>query len=280
VPTDGLEIVLLIDTSGSMNENAALESAKDAAVAFLAELPTEVPVGVVGFSDSPSLVSPLTTDRVAIAAAVGQLRAAGRTAMYDAIVFGDSLFSGGTTDRQFVLLSDGGDTASVATLDDARAVTTNVRTNAIEIVTSESNSEAMASLADAGRRPAHLHRRPGGTRRPLPGGGAVAGEPGPCVVRVAVDRGNPVHGEVTTPFGPLTGTTVVELPAVHGDQYHHGSAFPDDDCRCRGSRIAAPVVGCCRPCGRSRRPTKHEQFRPAARAMGAAAVGLGLTTFC
>ena len=63
VPTDGLEVVLLIDTSGSMNESAALASAKLAAVAFLDELPAGVPVGVVGFADSPSLVSPLTTDR-------------------------------------------------------------------------------------------------------------------------------------------------------------------------------------------------------------------------
>ena len=150
VPTDGLEVVLLIDTSGSMNESAALESAKLAAVGFLDELPADVPVGVVGFADTPSLVSPLTTDRNALRAALDQLRAGGKTAMYDGIVFGDTLFSGGTTDRQFVLLSDGGDTASVATLDDAIAVTSRVRTNAIEIVTSESNSEAITSLAQAG----------------------------------------------------------------------------------------------------------------------------------
>ena len=76
----------------------------------------------------------LTTDRNALRAALEQLRASGKTAMYDGIVFGDTLFSGGTTDRQFVLLSDGGDTASAATLDDAIAVTSRVRTNAIDLL--------------------------------------------------------------------------------------------------------------------------------------------------
>ena len=47
VPTDGLEVVLLIDTSGSMNERAALASAKSGAVGFLEELPAAVAVGVV-----------------------------------------------------------------------------------------------------------------------------------------------------------------------------------------------------------------------------------------
>jgi tight adherence protein B len=148
--TEGLEVVLLLDTSGSMNENNAIGSAKLAAASFLDELPAEVPVGVVAFADTPSLVSPLTTDRNALRGSIAQLRATGRTSLYDGIVFANSLFSGSTEDRQFVLLSDGGDTASAATLEDAIAITSEVRTNAIEIVTSESNTEALASLAAAG----------------------------------------------------------------------------------------------------------------------------------
>jgi tight adherence protein B len=150
VSTEGLEVVLLLDTSGSMNENNAIGSAKSAAASFLAELPPEVPVGVVAFADTPSLVSPLTTDRNALSGSIDRLRATGRTSLYDGIVFANSLFSGSTEDRQFVLLSDGGDTASAATLEEAIAITTEVRTNAIEIVTSESNSDALASLAEAG----------------------------------------------------------------------------------------------------------------------------------
>ena len=214
VPTDGLEVVLLIDTSGSMNENAALASAKLAAVGFLDELPAEVPVGVVGFADSPSLVSPLTTDRNALRAALDQLGARGKTAMYDGIVFGDTLFSGATTDRQFVLLSDGGDTASAATLDDAIAVTTRVRTNAIEIVTSESNSEAIAGLAQAGSGRLTSVADPAGL-------GVLYQEVARSLVnRYRVAFSSQSSGEtnytvqIATPFGPVSGSTVVGLPVA------------------------------------------------------------------
>ena len=212
VPTDGLEVVLLIDTSGSMNEGAALEAAKLAAAGFLDELPADVPVGVVGFAGTPSLVSPLTTDRNALRAALNQLRAGGKTAMYDGIVFGNTLFSGGTTDRQFVLLSDGGDTASVATLDDAIAVTSQVRTNAIEIVTSESNSEAITSLAQAGSGRLTSVADPAGL-------GVLYQEVARSLVnRYRVGFASQASGEtnytiqIATPFGPVSGSAVVDLP--------------------------------------------------------------------
>jgi tight adherence protein B len=212
VPTDGLEVVLLIDTSGSMNERAALASAKLAAVGFLDELPGEVPVGVVGFADTPSLVSPLTTDRTALRAALDQLRAGGKTAMYDGIVFGDTLFSGGTTDRQFVLLSDGGDTASAATFEDALAVTARVRTNAIEIVTSESNSESIAGLAQSG------NGRLTSVADPTGLGVLYQDVARSLVNRYRVAFRSQSSGETTytveiaTLFGPVSGSTVVAVP--------------------------------------------------------------------
>lgn len=212
VPTDGLEVVLLIDTSGSMNEGAALEAAKLAASGFLDELPAEVPVGVVGFAGTPSLVSPLTTDRNALRAALDQLQASGKTAMYDGIVFGNTLFSGGTSDRQFVLLSDGGDTASVATLDDAIAVTSQARTNAIELLTSESNSEAIASLARAGNGRLTSVADPAGL-------GVLYQEVARSLVnRYRVGFTSHASGEtnykvqIATPFGPVSGSADVDLP--------------------------------------------------------------------
>ena len=149
VAAGGLEVVLLLDTSGSMNQGGAIGEAKKAAIAFLDALPPEVRVGVVGFSDTPSLVSPLSTDRQLLTQGINAVRARGKTSLYNGIVFAQSLFSGGTTDRQFVLLSDGGDTASTATLDQALAVTGAIRTSVIELVTAESNSDALAQLAAA-----------------------------------------------------------------------------------------------------------------------------------
>jgi tight adherence protein B len=150
VATDQLEVVLLIDTSGSMFENGGIEAAKAAAIGFLAELPANVPVGVVAFADTPVLVSPLTTDRSLLTAAISGLTATGETALYDGIVFGSSLFSSGTTDRQFVLLSDGGDTVSSATLDDAVAASAGIRTSGIELISSESNQQALVEIVESG----------------------------------------------------------------------------------------------------------------------------------
>ena len=149
VPTSGLEVVLLIDTSGSMNEGGAIDAAKRAALRFLEVLPPAVPVGIVSFDDTPALVSPLSVDRFALAASINALRADGETALYDSVVFARSLFSGGTNDRQLVLLSDGGDTVSGASIDDALAASTDVRTSAIELVSSEANRSALEQLVAA-----------------------------------------------------------------------------------------------------------------------------------
>lgn len=150
IPTSGLEVVLLIDTSGSMEEGDAIGAARGAALAFLASLPPDVPVGIVSFADAPGLVSPLTTDRVLLATVLAGLYAAGETSLYDAMQFGQTLFSGGTDDRQFVLLSDGGDTVSTSTSDDAIAIATAIRTNVIELVSSEANHSALEQISAAG----------------------------------------------------------------------------------------------------------------------------------
>lgn len=149
VPSNGLEVVLVIDVSGSMREGDAIDAARQAASGFLDALPREVPVGVVAFGDTVSLTSPLGTDRAATRAAIEGLQAKGETALYDALVFSQQLFSGGTTDRQIVLLSDGGDTLSSNTQEAAVLVATSIRTNVIELTSSEANTLVLAQLASA-----------------------------------------------------------------------------------------------------------------------------------
>ena len=120
VPTSSLEIMLVVDTSGSM-VGAPIAAARAAATEFLTVLPPDARVGVVAFGSQPSLVAGPTTDRAALASGVAQLTAAGETALYDAITFASSQFTADARDRAIVLLSDGGDTASTATLDEAAA---------------------------------------------------------------------------------------------------------------------------------------------------------------
>lgn len=149
MPTDNLEIVLVLDTSGSM-EGDPLAAAKDAATGFLEALPSEVRVGIVGFGPTPTLLAGPTTDRAVLADTVDDLEVAGETALYDAVVHASQQFTAGTSDRVIVLLSDGGDTASTATLPEAEAAATAVTLNVIDLVTPESNRAALDQLAAAG----------------------------------------------------------------------------------------------------------------------------------
>ena len=211
VPTSSLEILLVVDTSGSM-VGAPIEAARAAANEFLAVLPPDVRVGIVAFGSQPSLVAAPTTDRALLASGIGRLAAGGETALYDAVAFADTQFSAAAGDRAIVLLSDGGDTASTTTLDQAAAA--GVRTNVIELVTAESDSAVLGRLAAAG----------GGSVSSVSDPAALAG-----LYRAAATSltnqyrvGFPTarHGSVTltvrvtTPSDVLEATTDIDLPAV------------------------------------------------------------------
>jgi tight adherence protein B len=119
LPTEDLELVLVMDTSGSM-DGAPMAAAKQAAVSFLDRLPGDVDVSVLGFGSEPVLAAGFSADRTEALSAVSALEANGETALYDALVTGSELFSAETeTRRALILLSDGGDTVSSANFDDA-----------------------------------------------------------------------------------------------------------------------------------------------------------------
>ena len=151
LPAESLDVALAIDTSGSMS-GAPLNAAKAAAQAFLSQLPSAVPVSIVGFGPTPVVVSPPSTDRAAQSAAVNGLRAAGETALYDALQAAvGQLPPASAGSRVIVLLSDGGDTASQAGLDGVAGVIADAKVSvfAVELRTAESNSAALARLASA-----------------------------------------------------------------------------------------------------------------------------------
>jgi tight adherence protein B len=210
VPTSNLEIMLVVDTSGSM-VGAPIEAARAAASEFLQVLPADVRVGVVGFGSQPALITAPTTDRAVLASGVAQLTAAGETALYDAVAFASAQFTADSPDRAIVLLSDGGDTASTTTLDQAAAA--GVRTNVIELVTGESNSAVLGRLAAAG----------GGSVSSVADPAALAGLYRGTAASLAnqyrVTYETSGHGAVAltvrvdAPSGPLEATTDIDLPA-------------------------------------------------------------------
>jgi tight adherence protein B len=147
---DQLEVALLIDTSGSM-VGAPLAAAKAAAQSFLAQLPASVPVSVIGFGASARVVSPRSSSRQAEVAAIKALTAEGQTALYDAVGTALSQLPDSGARRVAVLLTDGGDTASTATLGataDAMAMA-KVPLFAVELRTAESNPGALSRLTSA-----------------------------------------------------------------------------------------------------------------------------------
>ncbi len=107
--------VLAIDTSGSMTLNNRIGAARTAALAYLAKVPTDVEVGLVTFSDTAVVRVAPTKNRALVRTAVTGLRAAGNTALFDAVGTAVTVL-GRTGDRSILVLSDGKDEGSRTTL--------------------------------------------------------------------------------------------------------------------------------------------------------------------
>jgi len=150
-PEAARRVALVVDTSGSMG-GAPLEAARTAASAYLAAVPADVEVGLIAFSGSPQVVAAPTTDREAVAAALPRLTATGGTSLYDAVLQATAVL-GGVGQRRVVVLSDGEDSASTASLDEAAAAVTTAGL-AVDVVALGKVAPAMPALkrlSDHGR---------------------------------------------------------------------------------------------------------------------------------
>jgi tight adherence protein B len=113
--------VLVIDTSGSMRTQGAMDQAKAAARSFISAKAPNDWIAVASFASEALIRSDFTQDTAALLAAVDTLGAAGETALWDGIIAGARLFEK-RPDLQpnLVLLSDGADTVSAGTEEQAR----------------------------------------------------------------------------------------------------------------------------------------------------------------
>ncbi|MGH8978691.1 MAG: vWA domain-containing protein, partial [Acidimicrobiia bacterium] len=148
LPTDPMQVELVIDTSGSMR-GQPLEAAKGAALSLVDQLPPAAQVGIVGFGGTPYDVSAATTDRAATKAAIASLQPSGETALYDAVAAVTKRLT--LERRAVVLLSDGRDTASTSTLEQAVGALAAARASfyAVVLQTPESDLAAAEALATA-----------------------------------------------------------------------------------------------------------------------------------
>jgi tight adherence protein B len=115
---DRVDAVLAIDVSNSMR-GRPLSTALAAARTFVAGVPASMPLGVVTFSDEPTVLSPLAEDRASVERAVtsiGDSTSAG-TALFDAVTTAVGMFdTESNVQHNLILVTDGRNTTGDADL--------------------------------------------------------------------------------------------------------------------------------------------------------------------
>ena len=144
VRADDVEVILTIDTSESMQP--AIENAKTAANEFIAAMPAGVRIGVETFADSVRVLAPPTTDRGLLNLQIALITTGGDTALYDGVVGASQRFSPNAAHKVLVVLSDGKDEGSAATLDNARLAVAGLHVEAISLATARSDVESLTAL--------------------------------------------------------------------------------------------------------------------------------------
>jgi VWFA-related protein len=112
-----LSLGLLLDITGSMQE--ALPALKHAALRLVDQLRPADRVAVFVFNNRLWVLSDFTVDRELTAAAIRSLRAAGATALFDALARASQLVSQRQGKRALLVFTDGNDNASALTLERA-----------------------------------------------------------------------------------------------------------------------------------------------------------------
>jgi Ca-activated chloride channel homolog len=117
-------VLLVLDTSGSMNEEGRLENAKQGVEAFLREVSPNDRVGLTVFSDlikQLAPIQPVRQNRARLRSLVRDLIADGGTAVYDATLEGARTVERLRDDEHInavVVLTDGEDTDSTRSVDE------------------------------------------------------------------------------------------------------------------------------------------------------------------
>ena len=143
-PPPDLEVILAIDTSGSMKP--AIDAAKAAANEFIGAMPLDVRIGVETFGDTVNVLTPPTTDRDFLSFVISGIVTGGDTVLYDVVVTASQHFTPTVENRVLVLLSDGKDDGSRATLDEAVAAAQGTHVEAISLTTGETDIDSLAAL--------------------------------------------------------------------------------------------------------------------------------------
>ncbi|HEU5113337.1 MAG TPA: vWA domain-containing protein, partial [Acidimicrobiia bacterium] len=146
-------VVLVIDTSGSMLGDP-MDAAKSAANSFIDQKRPEDAIAIVSFADTAVVQTGFTTNAEVLHDRVNALEADGETAFNDGVILGMSQFEGVPENQlnNMIVLSDGEDTASVATPEEAIAAVEagDARVFGVALESPDFNPDAVAAVAEAG----------------------------------------------------------------------------------------------------------------------------------
>lgn len=145
---EGLAVVLAVDTSGSMR-GQPLVDAQNAARALVTKMADNDRVAILAFDQRVRLVQEFTGDRGALNAAIDRLDVGADTRLYDAIGEASrSIANQPLGRRAMIVISDGEDTKSNASLDDAVSRAKEARVPVFIIGFGEVMADPMRRIAD------------------------------------------------------------------------------------------------------------------------------------
>ena len=109
--------MLVIDISGSMDTNNKLQTAKDAAKAYVNQMRAGDQAGLMTFDTHTYYVQQITSDTKTLTGAIDGLKTGGDTAMFDALVEAEKNLSSISGRKAVIVLTDGMDNRSHNTVD-------------------------------------------------------------------------------------------------------------------------------------------------------------------
>ncbi|MGB7860973.1 MAG: type II secretion system F family protein [Acidimicrobiia bacterium] len=147
-------VVLAIDASGSM-AGAPLLASQTAAKDFISQARPEDRIAILTFADEVQVLSGFTSNTQVLLGLIDTIEAAGETAFNDAVIKGVQMYADPSSNNllpNMIILTDGDDTASVATLEDAVASVSasDVRVFGVALESPDFNPDPVAAVAAAG----------------------------------------------------------------------------------------------------------------------------------